>query len=504
MIVPESIFLPYQSKWTSDKSQVCVIEKSRRIGISWSEAGEDVLFAATESGDNVWYIGYNKEMALEYINDAAEWSKFFDLAAREVEEFIFKDDKTDKNILAFRINYASGNRITALSSKPSNLRGKQGRIVIDEAAFHADLAGLLKAAIAVTMWGGQVKIISTHDGEENEFNQLINEIRSGKKPYSLHRVTLNDALEQGLYKRICFMLDEEWSEEKQNIWRDELIELYGADSDEELFCIPGVGSGTAFTRELVKQCMSSDYPVIRIAKTKEFTYEDKEVRQSEIEAWCEDNLLGLLSAFDDTSNSYFGMDFGRSGDISVLFPLQELQDTTLIARFVLEMRNIPFDQQQQILWYVINRMPNFCHGALDARGNGEHLAELTAQEFSTQKISQVMLTNNWYLENMPRYKKAYEDKTILIPQDRDIIEDHRAFKMIKGIMKVPERTKETGTKLQRHGDAGIAGALAVFAVNQDVGPAVSVGRDPEQPKRRFKENDLKRSKFRRSPTRRRW
>ena len=71
------------------------------------------------------------------------------------------------DILAYRIRFASGHKIVALSSRPSNLRGKDGCAVIDEAAFHEDLPGLLKAALAFTMWGGLVRIISTHNGAHN-------------------------------------------------------------------------------------------------------------------------------------------------------------------------------------------------------------------------------------------------------------------------------------------------------------------------------------------------
>ena len=82
-------FLPYQQKWAADESPVKVYEKSRRIGISWAEAGEDALLAASEHGMDIWYIGYNKDMAQEFIEDAAQWARHYSLAASEVEEFVF-------------------------------------------------------------------------------------------------------------------------------------------------------------------------------------------------------------------------------------------------------------------------------------------------------------------------------------------------------------------------------------------------------------------------------
>ena len=41
------VLLPYQKKWLADKSPVKVIEKSRRIGLTWAQALDDVITAAT-------------------------------------------------------------------------------------------------------------------------------------------------------------------------------------------------------------------------------------------------------------------------------------------------------------------------------------------------------------------------------------------------------------------------------------------------------------------------
>jgi len=182
------ILLPYQQKWIADQSDVKFYEKSRRVGISWSEAADDTLYASQKGNGekrNVWYIGYTKDMALEFINDCANWARAYNMAAGKIEEYEETDEDDngivqEKKILAYKITFQSGWRITALSSRPTNLRGKQGRVVIDEAAFHDDLPGLLKAAMALLMWGGQVRVISTHFGDSNEFNSVIQDIRAGK------------------------------------------------------------------------------------------------------------------------------------------------------------------------------------------------------------------------------------------------------------------------------------------------------------------------------------
>lgn len=458
-------FLPYQQRWAADPAPVKVMEKSRRIGLSWSEAADDALFAAQADGSDVWYIGYNKEMAEEFIGDCADWVKKYQLAAGAVEEELLADE--DKDILTFRIKFASGHKIVALSSRPSNLRGKAGRVVIDEAAFHDDLKELIKAAMALLMWGGQVRIISTHDGDANPFNEMINDIRAGRTPYSLHRVTLDDALADGLYRRICLTLGHDWSSEAEAKWRQDLVSAYGDAADEELFCIPTQGSGTFLSRQMIEQCMSAGLPVLRFEKNDEFKYLPEMLRESETLAWCEDHLAPLLAKLDPNRQSFFGEDFGRSGDLTVVIPLQETQGATFTAPFILELRNIPFQQQKQVLFYVVDRLPRFSHGALDARGNGQYLAEVAAQKFGANRISEIMLTEGWYRDNMPRYKAAFEDKTILLPLDADVIEDHRAFKVAKGVAKLPD-TKNTGQdNKKRHGDAGVAGALAWFATSQE-------------------------------------
>ncbi|MDX9916032.1 MAG: hypothetical protein RBS49_09085, partial [Sphaerochaeta sp.] len=259
------VLLGYQQEWVADQSEVKVCEKSRRIGLTWAQAADDVLLASREDGMDVLYISYNYDMTREYVDTCAFWAKNFAKAAGEIEEFLFEEedpDGTKRAIKAFRINFASGFEILALSSRPKNLRGKQGRLIVDEGAFVEELDELLKAALAFLIWGGQVIIISTHDGDDNDFNQLVEDVRAGKKPYSLHRIDFDDALGDGLYKRICLVRGLEWTPEAEADWRRKIIDQYGDDADEELFCIPSQSGGTYFARTLIASCMAKGIPVL--------------------------------------------------------------------------------------------------------------------------------------------------------------------------------------------------------------------------------------------------
>ncbi len=459
------ILLPYQRDWIADPAQVKVCEKSRRVGLTWCEAADRVLAAASQDGMDTWYIGYNKDMALEFVETAAWWAREFDRVAREIEEIAVGDERRD--ILAYRIRFASGHKIVALSSRPSNLRGKQGCAVIDEAAFHDDLQGLLKAALAFTMWGGSVRVISTHNGADSAFNELIGDIRAGRRPYSLHRIALEQAVAQGLYKKIARRMDREWSAESEAAWVRELEDFYGDNADEELHCVPRAPAGAFLSSVLIEARMESEVPVIRWEMPAEFGERSEDARRAETTAFLEDHIEPILDTLDPALATCFGEDFGRLGDLTVIWPLQVMANLKRRTPFVVELRNIPFRQQEQILFYIADRLPRLLGGAMDARGNGQYLAETARQRYGA-RIAQVMLSTEWYREQMPRFKAAFEDGTLAIPRDADILLDHRAIVINHGIAQVGDKRMRGSDRKPRHGDSAIAAALAYFASRQDV------------------------------------
>lgn len=304
----------------ADHSAVKVAEKSRRVGLTWTEAADSALAAAAQDGMDTWYLGYNRDMALEFVETAAQWARQFNKAARRMEEIAIQDERRD--ILAYRIRFSSGHKIVALSSRPSNLRGKQGRAVIDEAAFHDDLKELLKAALAFTMWGGMVRIISTHNGADNEFNELIDAIRAGRRPYSLHRITLDDAIADGLYHRICQKLGRKWSSAGESRWREELLEQYGDAAGEELLCIPSHSGGAYLSSVLIEHRMREGIPIVRWEMPEGFASRPEQERIGVTNDYCDGTIANLLTTFEPNALTYFGEDFGRSGDLTVIWPLQ--------------------------------------------------------------------------------------------------------------------------------------------------------------------------------------
>jgi phage FluMu gp28-like protein len=463
----ESVLLPYQKRWVADEAQLKIAEKSRRTGLTWAEASDAVLSASaakSAGGTNHFYVGSNKEMALEFIDACAMWAKMFNRAAGEIEEEIFEDE--DKDILTYTIRFLSGFKIQALSSRPSNMRGRQGNVTIDEAAFHEQLAEVLKAALALTMWGAKVRLISTHNGVENLFNEIIQDSRSGKKRYSVHRITLDDACIDGLYKRICQVRGVAWSQADEDGWKENLLRDTATREDalEEYYCVPKSGGGAYLSRALIESRMV-EAPVLRYEGSEEFNGWPEHLREAEMRDWCEANIKPHLVKLDPKESHVFGEDFGRVGDLTVIAPMAIGQDLRRRVPFLVELRNVPFKQQEQVLNTIADRLPRLQAGALDARGNGQYLAEQTAYRYGSGRIECVMLSQSWYLENMPKLKASFEDDLLTLPRDREVLDDLRALQVVKGIPRLPEG--KTGDNKNRHGDAAIAIAMAYYASLMD-------------------------------------
>ena len=453
-----------------------VTDKSRRVGATWGVGADAVLTAGASrnaGGMDVLYLGYNLDMAREFIDTCGMWAKAFAPACSEVQEFLFTEQGEkgeEKAIKAFRITFASGFEIVALSSKPRSLRGRQGYVILDEFAFHDDAEELLKAAMALLIWGGKVLVISTHNGVDNPFNQLIEDIRAGKRPGKVVRVTFDEALTFGLYQRVCLKTGKTWSPEAEAEWRAGIYKTYGAGADEELRCIPSQSTGAYLPRSLIVARMKEDIPLIRWKAPAGFVDWPVSLRDAEIDEFCETKLRPLVAKMEPRWRSGFGQDFGRSGDSSFIHPFQVRPDLSLSTPFLLDIRDMPFDCQRRLVFWLGNNLPRFFHGAFDATGNGSSHAEGARQEWGPSYVSEIKLSATWYILNMPKLKAHFEDGTIDIAKHDDVLSDYRALAMSKGIAKVPDNARTMGSDgFARHGEAAIAGALAVYASEQDSG-----------------------------------
>lgn len=507
-----AVLLPYQADVVglldSTGTHVLVIEKSRRIGLTWGLAAYAVLKAARKRsarGMDVMYISYSQEMTREFIDACAMWARAFNEAAGGIEDAVFEDSDPDgdRSIQAFRIRFASGFEIMALSSAPRSLRGKQGVVIIDEAAFVESLPELLKAALAFLMWGGQVIVVSTHDGAENPFNQLVQDVLGGRRRYAHRRIDLDDALMAGLYQRICLVNGKDWSVEAEADWREQLIEFYGDGADEELFCIPSQGSGAWLPGPLIEARMTADAPVLRLELPADYLHLPK-VQQDSLMAPFMEELDEVLGRCDLDLRYAVGFDFARVADLSVLPVLAIEPNLKRTEAFSVEMRNVPGEEQKKVVGRVLEHLAERLVGAaFDATGMGWTVAEDMGRRFGLREnanspglVWAIKFTQDWYRLEMPPLKVAFEDDMIAIGPDDDHVTDLRSVKLIRGIPRVPEiRTNEKGEAAaagkrgkKRHGDYAIGLALAHFASRmrwveygyRAAGPTAAQGGEPER------------------------
>jgi phage FluMu gp28-like protein len=475
------VLLPYQARTVSllesTACRVLFVEKSRRVGLTWGLAAFAVLRAGREKsagGMDAMYISYSQEMTREFIDACAMWARAFSTAAMAADELLFEDanpaDPSDtKHIQAFRIRFASGFEILALSSAPRGLRGKQGVVIIDEAAFVDSLAELLKAALAFLMWGGQVVVCSTHNGADNPFNQTVQDILAGRAPHKHIRIDFDDALRDGLYQRICLVTGKDWSPEVEARWRQEIIDFYGDGADEELFCIPSMSSGAWLPAPLIEARMTAAAPVLRLELPGDYLYRSK-LDQAVLLAPFIKDLADAVAALNLTAQYAAGFDFGRVADLSTLSLLAIEQRLKRREALSIEMRNVPGDEQKMIVGSVLEHVRTRLVGAaFDATGMGWTLAEDMGRRFGLRTdpegsgaIMAVKFTEEWYRLHMPPLKAAFEDDMIAIGADAEHLSDLRVIKVIRGIARVPV-TREGEKGKRRHGDYAIALALAHFA-----------------------------------------
>lgn len=476
----EGVLMKHQAECISLPHAIIAHPKGRRTGITFAWALNSTVITASSKeagGDNVYYIGDTKSKGLEFIGYCAKFSRLIAEAQGQgissIEEFLFEDQDEKGNtkyITSYRIRYSSGFQICALSSKPENIRGLQGIVIIDEAAFHANVQNVLDAATALLIWGGRIIVISSHNGKNNPFNQFCKDIEEGRygEDATVFRVTFDDAVANGLYERRCMMKGEAPTEEGKKKWYLGIRKGYGprkAAMREELDAIPRDGAGIAIPGIWIDNSMREVRPVVRLALDEDFVDKTLEERVIWCDQWIKENIDPLIKLLDPTLQHVFAQDFARHRHFSIIKPLAVMTDLRIFCPWVIEMNKVPTRQQEQILWYIVDRLPNFRGGAMDATGPGQTLAEYTADRYGHEVIHQVNLSRSWYGIWMPKMIQWFEDGVIDLPRDANIEQDLRAVVDIDGIKMVPNVTQKDlkEPELYRHGDSAVTLCLGCFA-----------------------------------------
>lgn len=401
----ERVFLPYQQRWIDDHSRLKLMEKSRQIGISWATAyGAVEKTAPAENRNDQWVSSRDEIQARLFLEDCTRFARLLDAAARNLGAVIIDEDK---KITAYVLQFSNGKRIHSMSSNPDAQAGKKGGRILDEFALHPDPRKLYTIAYPGITWGGELEIISTHRGSANFFNELAEDVkhRGNPKGFSLHTVTLQDALDQGfLYK-----LQTALPEGDERIGMDE-VEYFdfiraGCASEEQFFqeymCLPADDEGAFLSYDLIASC----------------EYKAAEKWEMSANGWIGDRRPSYL---------YIGVDVGRTQDLTVIWAIERISGT-LFTRKIVTLQGIAFSQQESAL-YELLALPEVKRCCIDSTGLGMQFAERAQQKFGQYKVEAVRFSGPVKEELAYPVRSGFEDKSIRIPRDDRIRADLRAIK----------------------------------------------------------------------------
>lgn len=431
---PDALFLPYQARWVRDQARLKLAEKSRQIGFSWATA-----YAADERTSSVgykhdqWVSSRDEMQAKLFLEDCKQFAKALQVGAQDLGEQVID---AERRISAYVLEFSNGRRIHSMSSNADAQAGKRGGRILDEFALHPDPRKLWTIAYPGITWGGGMELISTHRGSHNFFNTLVREAREGGNPkgISLHRVTLQDALEQGFLYKLQQALPRD--DERQDMTESEYFDFIKsgtADSEsfaQEYMCVPADDDSAFLEYDLIA---SAEYA----------TDVDWEARQG-----------GQL---------YLGLDIGRKHDLTVLWVLEKLGDV-FYTRHVETLQNMTKGEQEKIIWPWIDRCQRTC---LDYTGLGIGWGDDAVAKFGSYKVEPVTFTTNVKERLAYPVRSKMEDRLLRIPYDQKIRADLRSVTKqttaAGNIRFTAERT------VDGHADRFWALALAVEAASQPVG-----------------------------------
>ncbi len=441
----DAVFLPFQAAWIKDQSRIKLMEKSRQIGISWSTAyGTDERAAAQGARFDEWVSSRDDIQARLFIEDCKLWAGIMNLAARDLGEVVI--DAKDK-LTAYVLQFASGRRIHSMSSNPDAQAGKRGSRVLDEFALHADQRKLWAIAYPGITWGGSMEVISTHRGSHSFFNGLIREAREKGNPkrISLHRVTLQDALDQGfLYKlQQALPADVEQQEMDEAAYFD-YVRNGAADAesfDQEYMCIAADDDAKFLEYGLITACEYSGGT-----------------------DWRRD----LQATF--TGRLFCGVDIGRKKDLTVLWVVEQLGDV-FYTRHVEALEKMRKSAQEAILWPWFALCDRIC---IDATGLGIGWSDDAQDRFGASRVEAVTFTGPVKEALAYPVRGAMEDRVLRIPDDPVIRADLRKVQKVVtaagNIRFVAESTPDG------HADRFWALALALHASAGPSGPVFALSR----------------------------
>lgn len=464
--------LPYQQRWIADKANFLFMEKSRRVGISYAMAYKTVRYhSAAAARCDTWISSRDEPTARLVIRDCKDFARILNCAAGEIGVRLLDREAT------YSLAFSGGTTITSVASNADVFAGKGGNVVLDEFALRADPGAVYAIAAPSITWGGSLAIISTHRGSANYFNQLAEEIKHKKNPkkFSHHRITLQDALDQGF----LWKLQTKLPEDDDRLGMDEAAYFdftRRSCRDEETFlqeymCVPADDNSAFISYDLIGGCTlrHPDDLVIDTEETRDYTG-----RKGRIRTLSTGQSLAQISAIP--APLYLGWDVARKGDLSVLWLAARINGLLTPVKIV-EMHSVEWERQEKELSEMLS-LRNLVRCCIDATGIGNNLAERAQKRFGQYRVESVVFTSQVKESLAYPVRMGFEDRSLRVPSDEQVTSDLRAIK------KEPTAAGNIRFSADRsangHADRFWALALALHAVSKDETGAVVIASRPRQ------------------------
>lgn len=435
---PDGIFLPYQARWYRDRSRLKLAEKSRQIGWSWTSAyGASERTGLAGARWDQWVSSRDEIQARLFLEDCKLFAGIIGQVAGEVGERVLDD----KGATAMVLPFANGRTIYSMSSNPDAQAGKRGWRILDEFALHKDQRKLWSIAYPGITWGGQLEVFSTHRGSKSFFNELVTEVREKGNPkkISLHRVTLQDALDEGfLYKLQAKLPGDDPIQDLDEAAYFDFIKSGCADEEtflQEYMCVPGDDDSAFLEYDLIASC----------------EYGQKEAWEPEFEV-----LRGR--------RLFMGVDIGRTKDFTVLWVLELLGDV-LYTRKIITLQKMPKPAQEAVLWPYFRIAERVC---IDKTGLGIGWVDDAQAEFGESRVEGITFTGPAKEALAYPVRGKMQDSRLRIPYSPEVRADLRA---VTKTTTLGDNVRFTAERTANgHADRFWALALAVQAASTPGGP----------------------------------
>ena len=419
----ETMLLSYQLDWVRDNSRFKIGLWSRQTGKSFSTACEAVYNCLITPKDHWVVLSAGERQALEWMEKAKQWAEAFQLAVDQYKEV---RESADAVITRSEIRFNNGSRITAIPANPNTARGYSANLILDEFAIHEkpyEIWAAIYPSITNPLKGEKkLRIVSTPKGNANKFAALW----KSNEAYSKHKITILDAKTLGLPVDVEAL---KAGVDDPDIWAQEFM------------CEFMDNSAVLLPYEMLNACEVEGELCSQVISNKE-------------------QGISNNSQFSTLNSQFFiGMDIGRSKDLSVIIKGVKVNGLLWIIETEV-LRNMPFAEQLQVLCNKVDK--NVQRVCIDASGIGAMLAEEARRKLGS-RVEEVKFTVQSKAEMYSGMRRAFEDKQIRIPADRELREDLHS--VVRNVSTGGQITYSAPRNADGHSDRAAALALCIRAAS---------------------------------------